>query len=293
LIRNAVGGAFYTVEAYNRFFYYPATGSPPAHYTPTLWADGVDEVTAAGTVQQYWTWYKNLITSRLPVSSPLQMSMVVEYGAKIDTGTVHVEVVATDPITLSNLKLRLAIIESDLSSGGKTYNQMLRDYFPTTSGVSLTIAEGDTFSHSEDFVIKDHYKVQNCGIVTFVQSDATREVLQSIQGPVIVPVPGAVSDLKVTLSKADLVLQWPPVMVDTSGNPLEVDLYHIYRDTAYDFTPGAPFDTTTDTVYVDNSGVVGDTGTNYYYIVSAVAGAKESSPSAAAGEYDFYLSNVE
>jgi hypothetical protein len=104
--------------------------------------------------------------------------------------------------------------------------------------------------------------------------------------PIEVAPPEAIDNLTATLSKLDLVLQWSAVTADTSGAPLVVDLYRVYRDTLPDFVPSAPLDSTTGLIYVDNSGVVGDTGKHYYYVVTAVAGGEESEQSNKVGEFD-------
>ena len=104
--------------------------------------------------------------------------------------------------------------------------------------------------------------------------------------------PKAIDDLTVTLSNSDLVLSWSAVTVDTSGNPLEVDLYRVYRDTVILFEPGwEPFDSTVQTFYVDTCEVVGDIVIHYYYSVTAVSGGTESDLSHEVGEFDAGLIN--
>jgi hypothetical protein len=99
--------------------------------------------------------------------------------------------------------------------------------------------------------------------------------------------PAPVADLTVILSANDLLLEWSPVTVDGLGNPIVVDQYQIYRDTVAYFEPGSePFDSTVALFYTDDTGVTGDTETNYYYAVTAVAGGKESALSDLAGEFD-------
>jgi hypothetical protein len=213
------------------------------------------------------------------------LGLQVEFP-KADTGTAHVEVVATDTITFTNLRVRVAVVEDGVSYGGKTYDQLLRDYRPSHLGVSISIAEGETVTVSQDFPIQTAWAVENCRIVAFVQDNSTREVLQAIQKPVLTPVPEGIDDLTIALAENDLLLQWSPVVVDTSGNPIEVDLYRIYRDTVHNFTPGSPFDTTTEAFYLDTTGVVGDTGTHHYYAVTVVAGEKESGSSGQVGEFE-------
>jgi hypothetical protein len=88
------------------------------------------------------------------------------------------------------------------------------------------------------------------------------------------------------------MLEWSAVTTDTSGNPLVVDLYRVYRDIAAYFEPGSePFDSTVALFYLDSSGAVGDTLTQYYYVVTAVASDKESEFSRIVGESDKALRN--
>ena len=297
MIRNELTSScpLYCPDGNQRFAWYPPTGSPPAHYYPTLWMDGIDDQTGAWSDVNYtWSVYSGMINARLAVPSPLELDFSVEYGARGDTGTVHMEVVATDTIPFSKLRWRFGIVEDGLTSGSKHYDQILREYVTTHVGDTLSISEGDTVSRSEEFVMDPTWVVENCRIVVFVQNgkDVTpleqeREVLQAIQKPVIAPTPERVTDLTITLSEENLILDWSPVATDTNGNPVEVDYYQVYRDTLGFFEPGSdPFGSTAGTFYVDDSGVVGDAGTHYYYAVTAVAGGKESEHSGGVGEFD-------
>jgi hypothetical protein len=83
---------------------------------------------------------------------------------------------------------------------------------------------------------------------------------------------------------------WSEVTEDTLGSPLAVDRYRIYRDTVPFFgMKPSPFDSTGELFYVDTSGVVGDRETHFYYLVTALAGGKESGYSRRVGEFDQYL----
>jgi hypothetical protein len=188
-----VGGQFYESEALDRFFYYPETyaqGQGWAHWMPTVWFDGVEEKTGAWVdVYEGRSGYRDIIQAHQDLPTPLEMDFQVEYGTKANTVTVHVQVVATDIVYYSDLYLRLAIIESEIGYGGKTYNQVLRDYLPSPAGISFSIADGDTFTHSEDFVIDSAWEADNCHIVVFVQNDLDRIVVQAMQDTINVPTP--------------------------------------------------------------------------------------------------------
>jgi hypothetical protein len=102
----------------------------------------------------------------------------------------------------------------------------------------------------------------------------------------IIAPPEAIDDLTATLSQTDIVLRWSAVTIDTSGTPLTVEGYIVYRDTVPEFTPGTPLDSTAGLMYTDDTGVVGDTGTNYYYLIKASAAGEVSAPSNTVGEFD-------
>ena len=104
-------------------------------------------------------------------------------------------------------------------------------------------------------------------------------------------VPTPVTDLTSIRAGKDLMLEWSEVTMDGLGNPVTVDRYYIYREVELFSKPGIqPFDTTAVDFYIDESGVIGDPGTQYRYWVTAIAGSKKSGPSGKVGEFDRQLS---
>ncbi|MFC1683275.1 Omp28-related outer membrane protein, partial [Candidatus Zixiibacteriota bacterium] len=302
--RNEITGGCtqtYCAKGRSKFFWYPSTGDPPAHYTPTAWFDGVNDITGVWTSIPYTqSQYKAAVDVRRAVPSPLELSIDVEHDAKSDSGTIHVQVVATDTVPHTKLHIRIALVEDSLFQGGDKYDQILRDYLPTYLGwMFSTISEGDTVEHSEDFTMDPGWDQSKMRVVAYVQNGkgtppGEYEILQALQVPMYEPTPAAVAGLTSALLESDIVLQWSPVDQDEGGLPLTVDHYVVYRDTLSFFGPGSdPFDTTVDTSYTDDTGVVGDSGTNYYYTVTAVKGTKVSDFSGAAGEFDRYVTNTE
>ena len=72
-----------------------------------------------------------------------------------------VEVVAVDPITYTNLYLTMCVTEDGLSEGGHAYHQVVRKWLPNMSGTSFSIAQGDTFTHSREFLDQENWIVRN------------------------------------------------------------------------------------------------------------------------------------
>jgi len=128
------------------------------------------------------------------------------------------------------------------------------------------------------------------GLGTYVVADAIRLVYSGPLEPEAPP--AAVDDLTSVKSSGDIALSWSPVTQDTSGNPLTVDRYVVYRDDDPAAEPADSIGYSTGTAYTD-PGAAGSTGTNYYYIVRAASDTKgKSAPSNRVGEFDRALGNA-
>jgi hypothetical protein len=195
VIRNHVGGNFYKSEASTRFFYYPETyadGQGWAHWMPTVWFGGMDEVTGAwSNVHTTRSVYRDKVLPWLYVPTPVDIDVVVEFGEMADSGMVHVAVAADNVVGFNDLRLRIAVTESGINYAQKRYDQILRDYLPDPNGVAFTIGQGEIFTHSEPFVIEAGWAASNCDIVAFVQNDTPDQemVIQCAQAPVPAPTP--------------------------------------------------------------------------------------------------------
>jgi hypothetical protein len=149
-----------------------------ADYTPHLWIDGnVDG--------QYYTYsWENQITTREGVSSPIAINMIVDYDHVAESGTVTAVMSATQAVSASNLRLRLALTESHVPGSGNysggEFNYALRDMIPTATGTAVSIAQGDVVSSAIPFALDlAEEDFNNLELVAWVQSDTNHEVLQA------------------------------------------------------------------------------------------------------------------
>jgi hypothetical protein len=107
-----------------------------------------------------------------------------------------------------------------------------------------------------------------------------------------------VDDLAIGINGESIELSWSEVTLDESGLPTTLSGYVVYRGTSAYFTPG-PVDSVgfTDAItfaFVDNdifgADVVGDTLTNYFYVVVAVdIFDNRSVVSNRVGEFDYQI----
>lgn len=104
--------------------------------------------------------------------------------------------------------------------------------------------------------------------------------------------PAVIDDLTAALAGSLIHLYWSAVTEDTSGAPIIVEYYAVYRNADPNFSPD-PSDSigaTTETFYDDLTPALKDTLVNHYYIVKAVDKmGRKSEDSNTVGEFDRYL----
>jgi hypothetical protein len=174
--------AFNPTENTARIQYYPPH-TDGYYYTPYAWIDG----TVRGSYS-YNSW-GSMINSELTVSSPLEIDISGEYDPSSREGNMQITVTATELIEYTNLKLRIAITESNLywaaPNGTNRHHQTFRDMIPGTSGIAFSISEGDTEVFNQPFSLHTDLDEDNCEIVVFVQSDNGRRILQGAKKDVM------------------------------------------------------------------------------------------------------------
>ena len=143
------------------------------NYAPHCFFDGAID---GGSSYGSWT---GIADNRSLVYSVLQMNLTGHFDEGSGTGQVTVHIYAEETPGQSNLRLRIALIESNLSYGGRTWNQVFRDMIPSTYGETMTISQGETLEYTYDLNLSSPLSPRNCQLVAFVQSDQNREILQS------------------------------------------------------------------------------------------------------------------
>ncbi|UCC80380.1 MAG: Omp28-related outer membrane protein [Candidatus Zixiibacteriota bacterium] len=145
-------------------------------YAPHFIIDGIID----GAYNIY-SW-DGLIADRVNVSSPLTIDIDGNYDENNQNGEVTITIFCETTPSVSNLKLRVALTESDIQwqapNGSNIHNQTFRDMIPNTTGEPFSINQGDTRQFTYQFEIRNPLVPENCGIMAFVQSDQNREILQ-------------------------------------------------------------------------------------------------------------------
>ncbi|UCE65327.1 MAG: Omp28-related outer membrane protein [Candidatus Zixiibacteriota bacterium] len=135
--------------------------------------------------EYYYNAWEGIVDNRSLVFSILRMNITGNFDEGTGTGQFTVSIYAEETPGLSNLRLRTALVESNISYGGRTWNQIFRDMIPSTYGESITISQSETLEFTYDFTVSYPLVPRNCQLVVFVQSDQNREILQSTREWVI------------------------------------------------------------------------------------------------------------
>jgi hypothetical protein len=175
------------------------------NYTPHFYIDG--NIDAGYT----YSAYRTRIVNELNVAAPLDIQIEGDFDTSTRNGQLRITVAATEQFSNTNLKLRIALIESDLHwnapNGTPIHDETMRDLIPSPTGASIAIQNGQIVQLTQAFTCPSQLNWQNCEIVVFVQSDTGRRVLQGAKR--------SLSSMVYTMSQFDIIA---PANQDTIGN---------------------------------------------------------------------------
>lgn len=162
------------------------------NYTPHFWIDGnIDG-------EYYRNAWAAMLLNQARVPSILEMDITGNYDPHALEGEFTVTIYAESDPSVSNLMLRIALIENDIHwqapNGGVLHDQTFRDMIPDTDGQSITISEGETVEYTFDFETPDPLVPENCMLVAFVQSNQNREILQGASAAIPDLAPTGIED---------------------------------------------------------------------------------------------------
>ena len=153
--------------------YYNVPGLPTAYF------DGV--LTFSGGYNNYslFDTYLPLYEERIDIPSPLELVADIEEGSN-NNFNVSVTVTDLDNYQGTNLKLHVVLTESNIPEnwqGQTELDYVCRDMIPDQYGTSLDFSSQNT--QTIELEVNVPYELANCEIVTFVQNNDTKEILQA------------------------------------------------------------------------------------------------------------------
>ncbi|MFQ5883842.1 MAG: hypothetical protein ACE5IO_01935, partial [Thermoplasmata archaeon] len=172
-----------------RMQWYGVTGYPTSifdgggYYYGDAFTNGQDGATlwASGGTTKWQKYWDDRDAYQLEKDRTTNLTISLTGNITSTGGRVLAHLVATDPITETNLKVRFMVYESNihlpLNPGGenfqhhRVYNHVVRAILTDHTILDLTFDQGDTLDIERTFTINAGWDIRTLGVAVFVQSD--------------------------------------------------------------------------------------------------------------------------
>jgi hypothetical protein len=163
-----------TADSENRINYYGING------VPNYLIDGTNHGVPGNGAAMY-----NQMLEGLALQSPVKI--YIDAAVTSDSVYGMVAIKAFDNVNQPNLRLRIAVIERMIvygsppgTNGEKIFPDVMRKMVPDGNGTSIaSISNGDSLTFNFSTPTDAQWKVDDLSVVAFLQSDASKEVIQS------------------------------------------------------------------------------------------------------------------
>lgn len=146
---------------------------------PTSYFDGVLSFVGGFNDYSLFDNYLPLYEERIDIPSPFELIADIEETGD-DNFSVTVTATDLDNYQGTNLKLHIVLTESNIPEdwqGQTELHYVCRDMLPDQYGTSLDFSSQNT--QTVNLEVNVPYELANCEIVTFVQNNDTKEILQA------------------------------------------------------------------------------------------------------------------
>jgi hypothetical protein len=182
--------------------------------------------------------YETHIFNRSTIESPLAMNITGNYDQPNLEGQFTVHIYAEMDPGLSNLRLRVALVEDEIywvaPNGTRLHHETFREMYPSTYGEPITISQGQNLEYTYNFTTPSPLVPRNLKLVAFVQSDLNREIVQGARAHVINLGPSSVDDNSTIPEVFGLAQNYPnpfnaETKIDfrTQGGDVKIEVYDL------------------------------------------------------------------
>ena len=151
--------------------------------------DGIIKHIGGGTGN--YSQYRNSFNTRKNISSPFEINLSGNYSPDSRSGSITAEIIATGTPP-ANLRLRYAAVETDIEyawSGEDSLFFVERLMFPSATGISISMSQGDTIYDTQGFTFDPSWNFVNMYIAVFIQNETTKEIQQAAKWTIPVNIP--------------------------------------------------------------------------------------------------------
>ncbi|MDD5506892.1 MAG: T9SS type A sorting domain-containing protein [Bacteroidales bacterium] len=183
VINNHGGDSYENVYSAARNAYYNLSAYPTAMFDGVV-DDGFGGYPCPEPYGNYGI-YLPFVNDRLAIASPVLMSTEF-FPVGVNDYQLVAHITKVGDITNPNLYLRAAITESHVAQSWQCLeevSQVNRLMIPDATGTAISFASGNEVTVTLNFTVDPSWNKENLNLVSFVQNDNGKEVLQALTTP--------------------------------------------------------------------------------------------------------------
>jgi hypothetical protein len=177
VIEFHIGDDYQNDYSVSRDSYYGVAGYPTAYF------DGILKYEGGSNTESMFDQYLPLYENRADIPSVFDVEIDAELDARGYSFDVNIDMEQLWNYETDNLVVHVALTESHIPEVWYTLeevNFVLREMYPDESGTAVTMEEiDDTQSMNFTVEVPDTYNIDHCELVTFIQDNTTKEVVNA------------------------------------------------------------------------------------------------------------------
>ncbi len=167
-------------NGYDPYYLYNPTASAARHgYYQYFWNPAAS-LMGKGMPNYDQNAWLNTINTQLENRNSIEVGISNTYDTSSRNGTVNVSLLQTSTSSVSDLKLFIAITESELfyqgTNGEKYHQNTFRNFLTDNAGDNVTLQTGTLFNVTKNYSLNTAINYNNSHIVVFVQSTSGKTV---------------------------------------------------------------------------------------------------------------------
>ena len=142
--------------------------------------DGNYQVLGGMPTGNMYMYYRSYFDSHKELPSPLEIDLACTYDSASRSGHLNIKLKNTTTTVVEG-RLQVVVCENHIYQRWGNLDSLqhvARAMLPSAAGESVSIGGNDSLSKSRDFSVAAAWAARNCELVVFVQTQATKAILQ-------------------------------------------------------------------------------------------------------------------
>jgi len=167
-------------NGFDPYYLYNPTASASRHSYYSYFWNPAASLMGTGMPNYDQSAWLNIINTQLEKTNPVEVGISNAYDTASRSGTVNVSLLQTSTSSVSDMKIFIAITESELfysgTNGEKYHQNTFRNFLTDNAGDNVSLQTGVLLNVSKNYSLNSAINHKNSHIVVFVQSASGKTV---------------------------------------------------------------------------------------------------------------------